>query len=74
MLYLTDEVITPGAAVRSIMFTDASELTAPTGTDPVAELTTNRGTVLCAAGSMAYSDDLSVFRILGPDGWKVADL
>ena len=74
MLYLTDEVITPGAAVRSVMFTDASELTAPTGTDPVAELTTNRGTVLCAAGSMAYKDDFSAIKILGPDGWKDADM
>ena len=72
MLYLTDDVITPGAAVRSIMFTDASELTfsAPAeGAEPIVELTTNRGAVLCAAGTVAYNADLSDVRLLGPEGW-----
>lgn len=69
--YLLDDTIMPGLAVRNLLIDSASDLSVETGEDQetYAEIETNRGTVLCAVGSVASTADLSTVKRLGSSGW-----
>lgn len=69
--YLLDDVIQPGQAVRSLLIDSAADLSVETGEDQetYAEIETNRGTVLCAVGSVASTADGSTIKRLGSSGW-----
>jgi len=69
--YLLDDINLPGLAVRSLLIDSAADLSVETFEEgePYAEIETNRGTVLCAVGSVARTADFSVIKSLGSAGW-----
>ena len=69
--YLLDDTNMPGLAVRSLLIDSAADLSVetPEEGEPYAEIETNRGTVLCAVGSVARTADFSVIKSLGSAGW-----
>lgn len=69
--YLLDDVNLPGLAVRTLLIDSASDLSVETGEDQetYAEIETNRGTVLCAVGSVARTADFATIKTLGSSGW-----
>jgi hypothetical protein len=69
--YLLDDINLPGLAVRSLLIDSAADLSVetPEEGEPYAEIETNRGTVLCAVGSVARTADFSVIKSLGSAGW-----
>ena len=70
-IYLQDDVVMPGRAVRSVIIDSAADLSyeEPDEGEVYAELETNRGTVECAIGTLATTADLSVIKRLGSSGW-----
>lgn len=69
--YLLDDTNMPGLAVRSLLIDSAADLSVetPEEGEPYAEIETNRGTVLCAVGSIAHTADLTVLKSLSSEGW-----
>ena len=69
--YLLDDTIMPGLAVRTLLIDSAADLSVETGEDQetYAEIETNRGTVLCAVGSVARTADFATIKTLGSSGW-----
>ncbi|MBR3293802.1 MAG: hypothetical protein IKO51_05310 [Clostridia bacterium] len=70
--YLLDDINLPGLAVRTLLIDSAAadlSVETPDEGEPYAEIETNRGTVLCAVGSVARTADFSVIKSLGSAGW-----
>lgn len=69
--YLLDDINLPGLAVRTLLIDSAADLSVetPEEGEPYAEIETNRGTVLCAVGSVARTADFSTIKSLGSEGW-----
>lgn len=69
--YLLDDINLPGLAVRTLLIDSAADLSVetPAEGEPYAEIETNRGTVLCAVGSIARTADLTVLKSLSSEGW-----
>ena len=72
-IYLIDDAVLPGLAVRRVQIDSATDLddTVVTGEDmeTYAELETNRGTLMAAVGSTARTADFSVIKTLGSSSW-----
>ena len=65
MVYVIDEKVNPGTAVRALLYTDDTDLAG-------AVLDTeNCGTVECAIGSIAMKAGFADMKQLGTDGWVV---
>lgn len=69
--YLLDDINLPGLAVRTLLIDSAADLSVetPEEGEPYAEIETNRGTVLCAVGSVARTADFATIMSLGSAGW-----
>ena len=63
MIYIIDEKVNPGTAVRALLYTEESDLTGET------VATENGGTVTCAVGSIAMKAGFADMKQLGADGW-----
>lgn len=63
MIYIIDEKVNPGIAVRALLYTDEADLAGETVT------TENGGTVTCAVGSVAMKAGFADMKQLGTDGW-----
>lgn len=63
MVYVIDEKVNPGTAVRALLYTDESDL------DGAVIGTENGGTVECAVGSIAMKAGFADMKQLGTDGW-----
>lgn len=72
MVNLLDPVHTQGRGVHALQFDSDDELTATaaTGGGYYAVLSTNRGTVDCDMGTMAFKSDGSVIKWLTSTGWQ----
>jgi hypothetical protein len=72
MINVLDQVQAPGRAARALQFDDDAELTAEEVTDAGyhAELVTNRGTLDCDMGTLAFKSDGSKIKWLTSTGWQ----
>lgn len=67
MITVIDNDIKPGKAVRTLVYTAASELTGSTVE------TSNAGTVQCEIGSVAMTAGFGEIMQLGENGWVLAE-
>ena len=63
MVYVIDEKVNPGTAVRALLYTDESDLSGET------IATENGGFVTCAIGSIAMKAGFTDMKQLGTNGW-----
>ena len=62
MVYVIDEKVNPGTAVRALLYTELASAVLDTE---------NGGTVECAIGSIAMKAGFADMKQLGADGWVV---